>query len=204
MKVGAENRTKVIAASVLGLLAVILVGYELSGWFTGNSSSAAAPLSTTSTDLEKPPARTPRAVKPAKGSKVPKQDTARNLDPTLRLDLLRASEDTKYQGTGRNIFKMFVEIPHVVKSPVQPQEPQVAKGPPPPAPPPPSNLKFYGFATPQNGIKRIFLIKNSDVFVAKEGEIVDRRYKVVRISPNSVEILDVLSNNRENIPLTQG
>jgi hypothetical protein len=53
-------------------------------------------------------------------------------------------------------------------------------------------------------LKRIFLIKDQDVFVAKEGDIVDRRYKVVRISPNAVEILDVLSNNRESIPLTQG
>jgi len=26
----------------------------------------------------------------------------------------------------------------------------------------------------------------------------------VRISPNAVEILDVLSNNRQSIPLTQG
>jgi hypothetical protein len=202
VKVGAENRTKLIAASALGVLAVVLLAYEFSGWFSGSSSSAAAPVST-STDLEKPPARRPSSSKAAKVATA-KQDSARSLDPTLRLDLLKASEDTKYQGTGRNIFKMFVEIPHVVKNPVQPAPQVVAQGPPPPPPPPPSNLKFYGFATPQGGIKRIFLIKNSDVFVAKEGEIVDRRYKVVRISPNSVEILDVLSNNRENIPLTQG
>jgi hypothetical protein len=54
------------------------------------------------------------------------------------------------------------------------------------------------------GIKRIFLAQGEDVFIAKEGDIVDRRYKVVRISPNAVEILDVLTNNRQNIPLTQG
>ena len=71
-------------------------------------------------------------------------------------------------------------------------------------PPPPINLVFYGFATPANGAKRIFLAQNEDVFIAKEGDIVDRRYKVVRISANSVEILDVLSNNRQSIPLTQG
>lgn len=203
MKVGAENRTKLIAASALGVLAVVLLAYEFSGWFSGSSSSAAAPVST-STDLEKPPTRRPSSSKAAKAATA-KQDSARSLDPTLRLDLLTASEDTKYQGTGRNIFKMFVEIPKPVITPVKDEaKAAVPPGPPPPPPPPPSNLKFYGFATPQGGIKRIFLIKNSDVFVAKEGEIVDRRYKVVRISPNSVEILDVLSNNRENIPLTQG
>jgi hypothetical protein len=204
VKIGAENRTKVIAASVLGLFALVLLANQFSGWFSGNSSSAAAPIPTTSIDLEKAPARTPRNTARPPRSGKPKQETARTLDPTVRLELLKASEDTKYEGTGRNIFKMFVEIPQVIKSPVPqpiPSPAPVAQGPP---PPPPSNLKFYGFATPQGGIKRIFLIKNSDVFVAKEGEIVDRRYKVVRISPNSVEILDVLSNNRENIPLTQG
>jgi hypothetical protein len=41
--------------------------------------------------------------------------------------------------------------------------------------------------------------------VAGEGEIVDRRYKVVRISPASVEVQDmVYSGPPQNIPLTQG
>jgi hypothetical protein len=120
--------------------------------------------------------------------------------------LLKASEETKYEGTGRNIFRVFVEPPpQVVKSPVLDHKVVADNTPPPPPPPPPSNLKFYGFATSRpDGAKRIFLIKNEDVFIAAEGDIVDRRYKVVRISPNGVEILDVLSNNRESIPLAQG
>jgi hypothetical protein len=40
------------------------------------------------------------------------------------------------------------------------------------------------------------------VFVAKEGDIVDRHYKVNKIGVNSVEILDVLNNNVQTIPLT--
>ena len=128
------------------------------------------------------------------------------MDPSLRFDLLRASEDTKYEGTGRNIFRVFVEIPHIVTPPASKGNTSASVVPPPyvPPPPPPINLVFYGFATPANGAKRIFLAQNEDVFIAKEGDIVDRRYKVVRISANSVEILDVLSNNRQSIPLTQG
>jgi hypothetical protein len=53
-------------------------------------------------------------------------------------------------------------------------------------------------------VKRIFLAQGEDVFIAREGDIVDRRYKVVRISGTAVEILDVLSNNRQSIPLNQG
>ena len=35
----------------------------------------------------------------------------RSLDPTLRYDWLKASEDTKYEGAGRNIFMAQAEIP---------------------------------------------------------------------------------------------
>lgn len=124
------------------------------------------------------------------------------MDPSLRLDLLKESEDTKYEGAGRNIFRVFVEIP----KPIAPVHSEPAPGPAAyvPPPPPPINLTFYGFATPTGGTKRIFLAKGEDVFIAKEGDIVDRRYKVVHISQNAVEILDVLSNNRQSIPLTQG
>ena len=41
--------------------------------------------------------------------------------------------------------------------------------------------------------------------MAGEGEIVDRRYKVIHISPNSVQIQDVVNSGPpQNIPLTQG
>ncbi len=74
---------------------------------------------------------------------------------------------------------------------------------PPPAPPIP--LKFFGFANQPGEPKRVFLSKGDDVFIAGEGEIVDRRYKVVRISPTSVEIQDVVgSGPAQTIPLTQG
>ena len=205
MKVGTENRSKVIAAAALGVVAVGVILTQFAGWFSGSSPSAAAPVATTgATDFGKAVGPAPRRPIRVRNrdvqSKQPSQ--ARSLDPTLRLDLLQASEDTKYEGTGRNIFKVFVEIPKPVV-PVNVAKVQ-AQDPPPPPPPPPSNLVFYGFATPQGGVKRIFLTKNEDVFIAKEGDIVDRRYKVVKISPNSVEILDVLSNNRENLPLRQG
>jgi hypothetical protein len=74
---------------------------------------------------------------------------------------------------------------------------------PPPAPPIP--LKFYGFASRPGEPKKIFLKLGEDVFVAGEGEIVDRRYKVIRISANAVEIQDVVNSGPpQSIPLTQG
>ena len=73
-----------------------------------------------------------------------------------------------------------------------------------PPPPPPIPLKFYGFANSPGEPKKIFLKLGEDVFVAGEGEIVDRRYKVIRISANSVDIQDVVgSGPPQNIPLSQ-
>ena len=204
MNLGAENRTKMIAAIALGVIAVVALAIELSGLFGGSPSQAATPTTPRQAEIADDPLP---ATRTAARTRLPgKSDAAtiRSLDPSLRFDLLKTSEDTQYEGTGRNIFRVFVEIPKPIITPVQQQ--QQAQGPAvyTPPPPPPINLVFYGFATPANGAKRIFLAQNDDVFIAKEGDIVDRRYKVVRISPNAVEILDVLSNNRQSIPLTQG
>jgi hypothetical protein len=66
-------------------------------------------------------------------------------------------------------------------------------------------LKFYGFASSPGEPKKIFLKNGDDVFVAGEGEIVDRRYKVIRITNTSVEIQDVVNSGPpQTIPLTQG
>src|SRR5436190_1680073 len=73
-----------------------------------------------------------------------------------------------------------------------------------PAAAPPITLKFFGFANKPGEPKRVFLSQGDDVFIAAEGDIVDRRYKVLRISPMAVEVEDVLNNNRQSIPLTQG
>ena len=83
-------------------------------------------------------------------------------------------------------------------------EKQAAQASQQPPPPPPINLKFFGFASKPGEGKKIFLSEGEDVFIAAEGDVVNRHYKVLRISPTSVEIEDVLNNNRQSIPLTAG
>jgi len=56
------------------------------------------------------------------------------------------------------------------------------------------HLKFFGFANRSGERKRVFLSQDGDVFIAGEGETVNRRYKVLRIGVNSVDIQDVLNN----------
>lgn len=200
MKLGSENRSKLIAAVVLGILAIVL----LARFIPTVAGSSPAPTMTQATPV--PAARPIRpTVRTSKTKAAPKkagEPNQQSLDPLLRFDWLKASEDTKYSGSGRNIFRAEVEIPKpVVRSrPVA----VVPQGPPPPPPPPPINLKFFGFASKPGEPKKIFLSEGEDIFIAGEGDIVDRRYKVLRISPTSVEIEDVLNNNRQMIPLVQG
>src|SRR5579872_5701995 len=177
---------------------------RFSGFLGSGSSSASIPPPAALGDrgVQAPAAGPSRRTPDRNRSAGKRQSAAQSLDPTLRTDLLRVSEDTKYEGTGRNIFKVFVDIPKpIVNVTTESSQPQ---GPALPPPPPPIDLKFYGYATPAGGTRRIFLAQGEDVFIAREGDIVDRRYKVVRISPTAVEILDVLSNNRQSIPLNQG
>jgi hypothetical protein len=202
MQVGAESKNKTIAAIALMVVAVALLGR----WIFFSEGTAAAPAVSTAAPAESDPAvETPRPT--ASGHKVlgkrKNGGAAQSLDPTLRYDLLRASEDTEYKGAGRNIFQAQVDIPKPIRSvrtdKTPPPPPPPPSGPP---PPPPIDLKFFGFASRPGEAKRVFLSHGEDVFVAGEGDIVDRRYKLLRISAASVEVEDVLNNNRQEIFLT--
>jgi hypothetical protein len=194
VKIGNENRTKLIVAVSLMVLALLLVGRMLFSSGDPSSAAATAPAG---------PAVVPARVVHVRPGAQKKAKVARSLDPTLRYDWLKASEDTEYQGKGRNIFRAQAEIPQPIQAPATPN-PDNPSGPTPPPPPPPINIKFFGFANKPGESKKIFLSQGEDVFIAVEGDIVDRRYKVLVISPMSVEIEDVLTNNRQSIPLTQG
>jgi hypothetical protein len=207
VKLGAENKRNVILAAALGAVAMLVVIWELIPSFS--TSASTTPVSSTVAPLNVL-SRT-SAKRGAKAPAPKKEHLPPSLDPTLHLQELAAIEDIKYEGSGRNIFvsQADVEIPvpmkngttdHASAAQVQP-----TWTPPPLAAPTPIPLKFFGFANQPGEPKRVFLSKGEDVFIAGEGEIIDRRYKVVRISPNAVDIQDVVgSGPAQSIPLTQG
>ena len=43
---------------------------------------------------------------------------------------------------------------------------------------------------------------DTEEFIAKEGDIIDRRYRIVQIMNTSVMVEDVMTNNRQAIVLT--
>jgi len=185
VKLGTENRNKVYIAGGLSVVAIAL----FANFIFNSNSGPRTPATTIATTV----------VTKGKNGKGP---APRSLDPTLRYDWLKASENTQYEGHGRDIFSDQAEIPTPVAPAITEAEKEAQLHPPPP-PPPPINLKFFGFENKPGSPKKVFLSQGEDVFIAAEGDIVDRRYKVIRISPASVEIEDVLNSNRQSIPLTQ-
>jgi hypothetical protein len=187
---------------MIALLAIAIPLAIYNFWDTGSTSSAAPPTTTPVTPVQKK-------------TGVP-QVADNKLDPRFRTDILAASQRIKYEAGGRNIFRMEDIVVKIEKpnAPVVLAEigPPVPPTPTPTPAPPPIDLKFYGFASKPNEPKRVFLQQNQDNFIAKQGDIVKSRYKVIQIANNcssvmptekcSVIIEDVLYNNRQTIPLT--
>jgi len=152
---------------------------------------------------------------PVLHSKRPEQriNTAA-IDPILHLDILANLQQVAFASGSRNPFK-FGPPPGKPPEPLQGPDPKIplapvveAKPAPPPAavapPPPPINLKYYGFSSPPGtGGKTAFFLDGEDILVAKEGETVKRRYRVVRIGVNSVVMEDTDSKRQQTLPLAE-
>jgi hypothetical protein len=115
------------------------------------------------------------------------------------------AERVAYTGNGRNIFSANsapVDIPKPVAA-VRPKGPVVPAYVPPPGPPPPPpiELKFFGTATAANGKRQALLLHGQDVFLATDGDMVQRRYHVITVSANSIVVEDMTNSNRQTLPL---
>ena len=139
------------------------------------------------------------------------------IDPTLRTDLLAKVQAVSMEGGNRNLFQFSTAPP-----PPLPPEPKVkiadraeakaaAAAPPgPPAAPaapaaPPILLKYYGYTSARGGDNRkhAFFLDGEDILVAGEGEVVKKRYRVVRIGINSVVMEDTQYKHEQTLPLQE-
>lgn len=227
MKGGTENRKKTILAGALGagaLVCVFVLAHEL---FGGESDTAPAPQPAAATATASAPkpavtASTGRGADPnmqptgqpggvAVGVQAQRiAQTNSSLDPTLDEVAMLRTESLMYGGNGRNIFSAIYTPPAAVAPlpklpPVNPR-PQhapspIPTGPPPPPPPPPINLKFFGTATRPSGARQAFLLSGDDVYLASQGDIVARKYKIVSISASSISVTDLTNSNTQTLPL---
>ena len=141
------------------------------------------------------------------------------IDPTLRLDVLAKLQEVKVEGPRRSIFdfsqppapkpdpKIVAASKTPVPSPlVKPEETTAAVTPAEPAKPqaPPIPLKFYGYLSRSNvPAKRAFFMEGEEIHVVAEGDLVKKRYKIVRIGVNSVIVEDTQFGQQQTLPLEE-
>lgn len=201
-----NERTKMIVAGVLFVVAVVWLGFAFNP-SSGSKSTPAEPVKTPSQSAFD-------ALKPDADGKMPVSTSKRAkglsgpVDPTLRLDLLAKLQEVKYEGTERNIFQFYTPPPPPPPAPEKPiftvNLPAPPAPPTPPPPPPPIPLKFYGLASaPGVTPRRAFLQEGDDIFIATEGELVKKRYKVIKINDTSIEMEDTQNSSKQRLPLQE-
>lgn len=225
MKLGAEPK-KLVALGGLTLVAgYLFYANVLSGPdVPSGSAPAAAPARGSAPEIARS-GRTParrsaglpriQEFRPSLVIKKGEEPDLATIDPTLRLDLLRHVQAVEKQGGERNLFQFSaappppapkVEAPKIIpKTPQQvalEQAQQQAAQAVAAAAPAPINLKFYGYLNQRaEGSKRAFFLDGEDIIVAEEGDVVKKRYRIVRIGVNSVVVEDTQSANTQTLPL---
>ena len=183
---------------LLGLLAVAFVALYYQWFATAAPETATTRAQTNPVDVILNPTGTKPAAKPAPapGSQVPE---------ALKLAQIERVPDEP-EPAGRNLFRFGVPpppppapTPTYVPPPVQP--------PPTPTPPPVPRvpLKYTMYVKDPEGRNRVVLTDPSGAsFQAVEGDLVDGRYRLHKVTPASVEVSWANGTGRRTIPLGGG
>jgi hypothetical protein len=131
--------------------------------------------------------------------------------PAVRLDALAAARKAPPpRPSERNLFQFQAKAAPPPPKPL-PGQPGGAgvnaagqpSGPPPPPPPPPIQLKFIGIVqSPSQKLAVLTDPNTRDVFYGREGDIVDGRFRILRIGLESIEMAYVDGRGRQSIRLS--
>lgn len=228
MKVGAESKKVVILAGLLSVAAVLL--YQQFVAAPGSPSAAAparsAPLpsarSRAAVDDVVESRAAPRSrpasraadFKPSLKAKRPGEGPdPTQIDPTLRTDLLAKVQAVNFEGVERNLFQFGARKPKVTPEQIEAAKKEAAAAaekavapPPPPAKPadpvaPPINMEYYGYAS--DGRRRGMLKEGEELYIVAEGDVIKKRYRVVRIGINSIVMEDVQFKSQQTLALKE-
>lgn len=231
MKVGAEDKKKLVAAIALSLVAVVTVYVQ---FFTdgpavgGSPHAAAAPVAA----AQPTPAR--RITRPAPRRRVQgsgqafqpvwerleenEDFNALEADPTLRTDLLAAVRAVEFNRVDRNIFEFTTrqraatapsaeDVARATQLQQQAERNAAAATPTGPAEPatpraPRISWRYYGFANQDDaGDKRAFLLDGTDVLIGGEGDVFKNRYKIISIELTRITIVDMQFDSEQQLTI---
>jgi hypothetical protein len=129
--------------------------------------------------------------------------------PDVRLEQLQHDEGP-FQTPIRNPFRFerraTAEAP---RGPVRPRRiieapPPEPVGPPPDPPPPPIPLRFIGFVEPKDGRGRVAVLSDGrgTVIDGKEGDVIEGRYRLLRVGNDSADLAYLDGRGRQTIRLS--
>jgi len=134
--------------------------------------------------------------------------TSRQGNPVgdVRLESLDRHDDAR-STPSRDVFR-FGEKRAAIAVPPQPTArvpvepvPQAPTGPP---PPPPIPLRYIGYLDQQGEVPRVAVLSDGrgNVFNGKEGDVIEGRYRVLRIGDDSADLIYVDGRGRQTIRLS--
>ncbi len=174
-----SERTKVVVLVVLGVVLAAVVFYM----YVGGTSLA---VGTGSSDSD---AYQPIDVQ----------------NPALHLDRIEQLRKLEYKPTGRDIFSAQLPPPPRPAEPpraLPPVGPSLPPEPPPFSPP----FKYYGYSDDVATKKRSgFFTNGEEVFIVSEGDLIQGKFRIVGISPNSADVEEVSTGRHAKLTMeTQG
>jgi hypothetical protein len=128
----------------------------------------------------------------------------------VRLELLEGRSGTR-GAPDRNLFRFEarrdLSAPRVARGPARPAPAPAPTGPPPPQgppPPPPIPLRFIGYVDRPGNAPRVGVLSDGrgNVFNGREGDIIEGRYRVLRIGTDSADLIYVDGRGRQTIRLS--
>ena len=126
----------------------------------------------------------------------------------IRLELLQR-ERAALSAPDRNPFRFERRA-----SAAPPPRPQPARrpvpieaaptGPLPPPPPPPIPLRYIGYLQPSDASGRVAVLSDTrgNVFNGKEGDVIEGRYRLLRVGDNSADLIYLDGRGRQTIRLS--
>lgn len=176
------SRQALILAALVVVLAAV-VAYN----FLGSPSAPAARVG---------------SVKAVPSREAAARDRAASV-PDVRLAALKAAKATPAE-KGRNLFRELPKAPpppppRVVTTP-PPPDPNA----PPPGPPPPPPITLKLIAIVQGSGKPVVALTDSrgDVFYGREGDVIEGRYRIIKVNVESIDIAWVDGRGQRRLSLT--
>ncbi len=144
-----------------------------------------------------------RHISPSRAGIARKTESEFPKTPVLQMDLLKQEDAQPLEALDRNPFQ-FAPTPAQVQAMAQKAMAAGGQaGPPPPPVAPPVPYKALGYSENERGQIQAYLTDDEDIFVVHEGDELGKHYKVLKITPNLVEVQDEAFNQTSQLLFPQ-